>query len=178
MGRQGKSGALPRGSDGGYHAGVGPSDFEEEEFWRSVARCGARALVIGRRAVIMLGAPVVTGDFDLWIHIDDSAALNAAVEHLGLYPNWTPDEARRRGRYVLENDMRVDVLVARGVPTIDGRQVLFDELWPRRQFLQPVPGVDIALPSTPDLILTKMFAARPKDATDVAFLRVLLEKRP
>lgn len=37
-----------------------------------------------------------------------------------LNPTRLPAEARARGRYVLENDEHVDVLVARSVPTVDG----------------------------------------------------------
>ena len=41
-----------------------------------------------------------------------------------LVPNRTPDEARAVGRYVLENDERVDLLVARRVSTVAGIHVL------------------------------------------------------
>jgi hypothetical protein len=53
----------------------------------------------------------------------DIARFNEAVEPMELMPTRTPDEARARGRYVLENDERVDVLVARSVPTTDGLRV-------------------------------------------------------
>src|SRR5205085_12290285 len=119
---------------------------------RAVRRSGARALLIGRRALIALGLPVLTADYDFWIHIDDSAELNAAVEPLGLIPNRSPAEARTRGRYVLENDVKVDVLIARGVPTIDGIQVLFDEVWARRVPVEAAPGVILSMPCLDDLI--------------------------
>src|SRR5574341_572738 len=38
----------------------------------------------------------------------------------GLVPTCSADDARRRGRYVLENDERVDVLIAPSVPTLEG----------------------------------------------------------
>jgi hypothetical protein len=79
------------------------SDFDEAEFFRAIAASGARALLIGRRALVALGIPVLTADYDFWLHIDDIAAFNAAVEPMGLFPTRTPDEARERGRYVLEN---------------------------------------------------------------------------
>ena len=85
------------------------SEFDEAEFFRAIAASGARALLIGRRALVALGIPVLTADYDFWLHIDDIAAFNAAVEAQGLSPTRTPDEARGRGRYVLENDERVDV---------------------------------------------------------------------
>jgi hypothetical protein len=55
------------------------------------------------------------------------------------------------------NDERVDVLVARAVPTVDGVRVAFDDFWPRRRVLEVTPGVVIAVPALDDLILTKRF---------------------
>ena len=140
------------------------SEFDEAEFFRAIAASGARALLIGRRALVALGIPVLTADYDFWIHIDDIAAFNAAVEPQGLLPTRTPDEARARGRYVLENDEQVDVLVARTVPTVDG---LPGGL---RAMSGPVavpskwrPESAIAVPALDDLILTKRFdAAGPR----------------
>jgi len=73
----------------------------------------------------------------------------------------------------LEGDERVDVLIARHVPTVDGVQVTFDELWRTREAIEVAPGVHIARPSVEGLILTKRFAARPKDAEDLRQLEVL-----
>ena len=149
------------------------SDFDEAEFFRAITASGARALLIGRRALVALGIPVLTADYDFWIHIDDIAVLNAAVEPQGLFPTQTPDEARGRGRYVLENDERVDVLVARTVPTVDGVRVEFDGVWRRRRALDVAAGVTIAVPAVDDLILTKRFGGRPKDLEDIRLLEAL-----
>jgi hypothetical protein len=147
--------------------------FEEADFFRAIAQSGARGLLIGRRALIALGIPVLTADYDFWVHIDDIAIFNAAIEPMGLRPTHTPEEARKRGRYVAENDERVDVLVARSVPTVDGIRVAFDELWPRRRGLEVAEGVVIAVPALPDLILTKRFGGRPKDFEDIRLLEAL-----
>ena len=149
------------------------SDFDEDEFFRVISACGARALLIGRRAVIALGVPVMTSDYDFWVHPDDIGLLNAACARFDLVPNKTPEEARRVGRYVLENDEHVDVLVARAVFTVDGEKVVFDELWERRIRVGEAPGPEVAIPSVPDLIATKRFALRPKDLEDIRNLRVL-----
>lgn len=58
-------------------------------------------------------------------------------------PTRSPEEAGRAGRYVLENDEHVDVLVARSVPIVD------------------------------DLILTKQIQPRPKDLEDIRLLNAL-----
>ena len=77
---------------------------------------------------------------------------------------------------MLENDERVDVLVARTVPTVDGVRVAFDDVWSRRRGLQVAPGVTLAVPVLDDLILTKRFGGRPKDLEDIRLLEALREE--
>ena len=149
------------------------SEFDESELFRAIAASGARALLIGRRALVALGIPVLTADYDFWIHIDDIAAFNAAVEPQDLFPTRTSEEARDRGRYVLENDERIDVLVARTVTTVDGVRVAFDDVWARRRALQTASDVTVSVPSLDDLILTKRFGGRPKDLEDIRLLEAL-----
>jgi hypothetical protein len=150
--------------------------FDHVELFRAVADSGARALLIGRQALIALGLPVNTRDYDFWIDGADAERLNAAVAPLGLVATHTPAEARATGRYVLENSEHVDVLVARGVSTVEGTMVCFDDVWPRRQLVEVAPGVGVAIPSLDDLILTKRFGARPRDAEDIRLLEVLRSK--
>lgn len=150
--------------------------FDEEAFFAAIANSGARALLIGRRALIVLGIPVLTADYDLWIHIDDIERLNRALDPMGFVPNHPASDARKRGRYVLENSERVDVLVARAHPTVDGVQVDFDDIWQRRHHVEVAAGTRVLVPSIPDLINTKRFGARTKDVDDIRHLERLLRK--
>ena len=149
------------------------SEFDEHAFFAAIDSSGVRVLLIGRRALVLLGLPVLTADYDFWLHIDDIERFNAALEPFDLRSPHAPDEARRRGRYVLENDERVDVLIARSVPTVDGITVRFEEVWERRQTARLGDRVSVALPAIGDLILTKRFAARPKDLEDIRLLEIL-----
>jgi hypothetical protein len=103
---------------------------------------------------------------------DQPSRFNAAVETQGLLPSRTPEEARGQGRYVLENDERVDVLVARTVPTVDGVRVAFDEVWSRRSALEVAPGVTLGVPTLDDLI-----PLAPPSAVALARLRALAERQ-
>jgi hypothetical protein len=149
------------------------TDFDELAFFRAVAASGARALLIGRRALVVLGFPVLTADYDFWIHIDDIEGFNDVVSPFELAPTHPPAEARARGRYALENDEHVDVLVARAGPTVDGQRVAFDDVWGRRRAVPLSADVAVFLPSHADLILTKRFAARPKDLEDIRMLNLI-----
>jgi hypothetical protein len=152
---------------------VQASPFDEVAFFRAVANSGARALLIGRRALIALGLPVMTRDYDYWIPVDDAELLNTALVALEMYPTRSPEEARKNGRYVIEGDEHVDVLVARAVGTIDGELVAFEDVWSRRIFLPVSDDVTIAVPCIEDLIRTKKFGARPRDADDIRWLEKL-----
>jgi hypothetical protein len=151
--------------------------FDEADFFRAIAHSGARVLLIGRRALIARGLPVLTADYDLWVHIDDIARLNAAVADLDLTPNRTPEQARGFGRYVLENSVRVDVLVARSSSTKDGVRVTFDDVWARREDMLYEESITISLPSIDDLILTKRWSMREKDIADINLLETLKRAR-
>jgi hypothetical protein len=148
-------------------------DFDEVSFFGAVHESGARALLIGRRALVLLGLPVLTADYDFWLAIDDIARFNAAAARCDLHPTVDPERARQRGRYTLENDEHVDVLVARSVTTVDGVRVAFEDVWARRRHITLGPGIDVQLPFVDDLILTKRFADRPKDLEDIRLLRIL-----
>lgn len=156
-----------------YNRPVPAGLFDEAAFFQAIHRSGARALLIGRRAMVLLGLPVLTADYDFWIAIDDIARFNEAADKVDLQPTLEPGVARRRGRYVLENDEHVDVLVARSVPTVEGRTVTFDEVWAGRQPIALAEGIVVHVPSVAGLILTKQFAARPKDLEDIRLLRIL-----
>jgi hypothetical protein len=152
---------------------VRAGDFDELAFFQAIHESGVRALLIGRRALVLLGLPLLTADYDFWIAIDQMEAFNAALARCGLHPTIDSEAARRRGRYVVENDEHVDVLVARSVPTVDGVDVAFEDVWARRRAVTLAPGVDVHVPAIDDLILTKRFADRPKDLEDVRVLRML-----
>ena len=147
--------------------------FSDEDFFRAIAASGARVLLIGRRALVALGAPVMTADYDLLVHFDDIEKLNAVFEPRGHVPNRTPEAARKAGRYVIENGERVDVLVARASAGANGPALSFDEAWSRRARVDLGRGLSADLPCIEDLIATKRWAGRAKELIDVQFLEGL-----
>jgi hypothetical protein len=151
------------------------TDFDEIAFFRRIGESGARALLIGRRALVALGLPVLTADYDFWVHPEDVALFNTATVPFGLVPSHTPDEARGRGRYVLENDEHVDIIVAGFVTTVDGQKVSFEDLWARRVSVPLSPSISIVIPCLDDLVTTKRFAARARDLEDIRLLVALRE---
>jgi hypothetical protein len=148
-------------------------EFYDEDFFRTLTSSEARALLIGRRALVALGAPVMTTDYDLWLHFDDIEKLNAAFANVDHYPNHEPADARKRGRYVLENSQHIDVMISRSQGS-EASYLSFDDAWERRRPIR-VPGGEVFCPCTRDLIRTKEWAKRPRDLVDIDWLTVLLE---
>jgi hypothetical protein len=160
-----------------YTVFVENNEYEDADVLGALAASGTRALVIGRKALIILGLPVMTNDYDLWVHIDDIEKLNEAFAPLDHFPSKSPADARKSGRYLLENGERIDVLVARFASTKDGTTRLdFDAAWRRRQMVEVGPGITVALPSITDLIITKRWSARQKDLGDIQLLETLLRE--
>ena len=153
-----------------------PEDFDEADLFRAIARSGARALLIGRQAMVVYGLPMSTADYDFWIHIDDVELFNAALATIELTPTRSADEARRSGRYALEGHDKVDVVVSRSMPVPTG-PLAFPEAWVRRVEVAYEDGTTIAVPSLEDLIKTKQVASRPRDLEDIERLRDLLRGR-
>jgi hypothetical protein len=151
---------------------VEASEFTEERFFGAISTSGARALLIGRRAMVAIGIPVLTADYDLWVHFDDIEKLNGSLAPLDLVPNRSPEEARRTGRYVLENDEHVDVMIARAATTPAGERLAFDDAWGRRSTVE-VCGVAVAVPCIDDLVMTKRWSMREKDVRDIQMIEAL-----
>lgn len=151
------------------------TDFDELAFFAAISGRGVRALLIGRRALALLGLPLHTADYDFWLHGEDIEAFNALARPFGLSPTRTPAEARARGHYALENDEHVDLWVARAGQAPDGTLVEFEGVWQRRRHLPLAEGVQVAIPAIDDLIATKRLGGRPKDLEDVRLLEILRE---
>jgi hypothetical protein len=66
------------------------SEFDEIAFFAAIDTSDARALLIGRRALVILGLPVLTADYDFWLHPEDIETLNEALQTLDLEPNQIP----------------------------------------------------------------------------------------
>ena len=56
------------------------SHFDERSFFSAVHASGVRALLIGRRALVLLGLPLLTADYDYWIAIDDIALRRPTLD--------------------------------------------------------------------------------------------------
>ena len=141
------------------------------DFARFIARLArelsARELVfmlIGGQAVLLHGAPRLTEDIDVTLGVGPErlASVREACDALGLYPLPTDVESFVRDTFVLpvreaSTGVRVDLIFS---TTLYERQAIA-----HAQYVA-IDGVPVPFATAEDLLIHKLFAARPRDLED------------
>jgi hypothetical protein len=135
-------------------------------------RAGIRYLVIGRRAMVLHGAPVLTGDHDLRIHTaDGKKALGLLAENLGFEHSHPPD-TKRPSVMGLSGMKKYDLFFHRSTRNMGNELVGFDECYRNSVLIEdPSEGISFRVPCIDDLIrLKKIRKANVKDEQDIEYL--------
>jgi hypothetical protein len=139
---------------------------------REFNRRNIRYLVIGRRAVILYGAPVLTGDYDLWIHPEHKKrTLSLLLDRLDFELSHGADT---RSPIVtgFSGMKKYDLFFQRSVKNIENETVEFEACY-RNSTLRddPSEGVSFRIPSIDDLIkLKRIRQPNVKDQQDLEYL--------
>jgi hypothetical protein len=139
---------------------------------RELNREKIRYVIIGRRAVILYGGPVLTADTDLWIHPEDKRrALSLLLDKLGLEISHSPDTKRPivSGFSGLK---KFDLFFQKSVRNIEKETIEFEDCY-KNSILKKDPKEDIRfrVPSVDDLIrLKKIRKPNVKDEQDIEYL--------
>jgi len=138
------------------------------EFNRRKIRC----LIIGRRAVILYGGPVLTADHDLWIHPEDKKkTLFLLSEELGFELSHPPD-TRRPIVTGFSGMKKYDLFFQRSIRNLENETIDFEECY-KNSIIKEDPTEDISfrIPSIDDLIrLKKIKKPNIKDEQDIEYL--------
>jgi hypothetical protein len=139
---------------------------------RELNRGKIRYLVIGRRAVILYGGPVLTGDTDLWIHPEDKRkALSLLSDKLSLELSESPD-TKKPIVSGFSGMRKFDLFFQKSVKTFEDHVIDFEDCY-ENSILKKDPKEDIhfQLPSIDDLIrLKKIRKPNIKDEQDIEYL--------
>ncbi len=146
------------------------------QFLRQLHRRGIPYLLVGRRALVLLGAPLQTADYDFYLspekdHLKALLAL-AREKDLEVSPK---DPARRPFFSLLSDTLKLDFFRARTYSLPEGGRFTFEELFHRKRAIA-VGGFEVFVPSVEDLIRTKKARNSPKDREDIKYLQALLER--
>ena len=148
---------------------------KEVEFFdllREFSRRNIRYLIIGRRAVILYCAPVLTADHDLWIHSEDrKKALHLLSDELGFKLSQPPSTKKPKVTG-FSGAKKYDLFFQRSIRNIDNDMIEFEQCL-RNSIIKKDPKEDVQfrIPSIDDLIrLKKIRRPNVKDEQDIQYL--------
>lgn len=137
---------------------------------REFNRQNIRYLIIGRRAVILYGGPVLTADNDLWIHpADKRKTLSLLLEKFGFELSHPPD-TKRPIVTGFSGMKKYDLFFQRSVRNMEGETIEFEECYKNSTTKRDV-DLSFRIPSIDDLIrLKKIRKPNVKDEQDIEYL--------
>jgi hypothetical protein len=131
-----------------------------------------RYLIIGRRAVILYGGPVLTADHDLWIHpADKKKTLFLLSEELGFELSDGPN-TKKPIVSGFSGMKKFDFFFEKSVKNIEDETIEFEECH-KNSILKddPTENIGFQIPSIDDLIrLKKIRRPNVKDEQDIEYL--------
>jgi len=148
------------------------NEIEFLDLLREFDRRGIRFLIIGRRAVVLHGAPVLTADYDLWIHPEDKKKTLLLLSDELDFELSHPPETRKPIVTALCGMKKYDLFFHRGIRTIEFETVDFEACY-RNSVVKEDPSerVRFRIPSIDDLIrLKKIRKPNAKDQQDIEYL--------
>lgn len=142
------------------------------ELVRVLNRHKIRYLVIGRRAVILYGGPVLTADNDIWLHPKDKKNfLFLLSKNLNFELSHSP-ETEKPIVTGFSGTKKYDFFFQRSVKNIENETIEFEDCYNNSVLMKDVRGkVSFRIPSIDDLIrLKKIRKANVKDHQDIEYL--------
>jgi hypothetical protein len=139
---------------------------------REFNRLQIRYLIIGRRAVILYGGPVLTGDNDIWIHSADRKAALSLLKEKFSFELSHPIDTKRPIVTGFSGMKKYDLFFHKGTSTIENEKVKFDECYKNAVLVEdPSRNIAFRLPSVDDLIrLKKIRPPNVRDEQDIEYL--------
>ncbi len=147
-------------------------DIDFLEVLRALDRSRIRFLIIGRRAVILYGAPVLTADHDLWIHPEDrKACLSLLSEDLGFEISHPP-KTRNPVVTAFSGMKKYDLFFHRRIMNADDDRIDFDGCYREATIIEDeADRIRFRIPCIDDLIrLKRIREPNVKDEQDIAYL--------
>jgi hypothetical protein len=133
---------------------------------------GIRHLLIGRRAVILYGGPVLTGDNDIWIHTADREKTLTLLERDLGFELSHPANTKRPIVTAFSGMKKFDLFFYKSTKNTEGEAIHFDECYRNAVLIEdPAEDIHFRVPSIDDLVrLKKIRKPNGKDQQDIEFL--------
>ena len=134
-------------------------------------RMGIRYLIVGRRAVVLYGAPVLTADYDFWIDSKERATVLAYFSKKGCDLSHGEDSLQPIIQ-VYAGLRKIDLFFHRAVRNLDGDLIEFKSCYENATIKEDLEqDIFFRIPSLDDLIKTKKIRQENvKDLQDIEYL--------
>ena len=138
---------------------------------RAFNRHEIRHLIIGRRAVILYGGPVLTGDNDIWIHRADREKALSLLIKLDFELSH-PVDTNRPIVTAFSGMRKYDLFFHKSARNLEDEDIEFEECYRNSTLIEdPSEGISFRVPSIDDLIrLKKIRKPNVKDEQDIEYL--------
>lgn len=146
---------------------------------KELNKLNVRYLLIGRQALILYGAPLLSFDYDLWINpMDKRKSLEYLITIKGFeashdindpFPIFT----------VFAGDEKLDLFFFRSIKNIEGEEVYFQTAYKNATIISDQGDKDflVRIPCIDDLIkLKKIRPPNVKDEEDIKYLLLIKSK--
>lgn len=141
---------------------------------REFNRLEIRYLLIGRRALILYGAPVLTGDNDIWVDSEDKKKTLSLLQEHFAFELSHPIDTKRPIVTGFSGMKKYDLFFHKGTRTIENEKVDFNECYKNSVLVKDTSrDISFRIPSIDDLILLKKI--RPPNVRDEQDIEYLLK---
>ena len=139
---------------------------------REFQRRNIRYLIIGRRAIILYGGPVLTADHDLWIHPADKKKTLLLLSRELSFELSHPPHTKRPIVTGFSGMKKYDLFFQKSIKTIENETINFEECYGKSTIIEDhTEDVEFRVPSIDDLIrLKKVRQPNVKDDQDIEYL--------
>lgn len=162
----------------------GAEPFDLIRLLQLLAQRRIRYLLIGRWAVAQHGAPVVTADYDLWVHPNDRKKFFRLLETA--FDAELPDPAQWNRPLVTAyvGPDKIDCFSPKRIVNDEGEERTFDQVYARAEIKKnPKERLSIRVPNIDDLIALKKFTQndplkQARNLEDIRYLLTIKQARP
>jgi len=141
------------------------------EIIKDFNRMGIRYLIIGRRAVVLYGAPVLTADYDFWIDSTEKQRVLAYFikKECDLSD---PEDTLKPIIQVYAGPRKIDLFFHQTIRNLEGELIEFNTCYENSSIKEDrEQGIFFRLPMIDDLIKTKKIREKNvKDLQDIEYL--------
>ena len=134
-------------------------------------RMEIKHLIIGRRAVVLYGAPVLTADYDFWIDSKERAKVRSYFVNKGCSISDSEDSMKPIIQ-AYAGPMKIDLFFHKAIRNLEGDMIEFKVCYDNATTKEdPEQDVFFRIPSIDDLIKTKKIRGKNvKDLQDIEYL--------